>query len=111
MTEIMPDFRAFCKHVKLPSHNDLDQDYPIKLPTQTHDEPFFSTGLAGTQPSTPDMRAGGVSPAIRAVREPPAVDRDPVRSLTFNQQGVSLLRSFYWGADLHPISNMQSLHF
>ena len=37
--KIMPDFRAYGKQDNMPSYNDLGQDYPIKLPTQTHDEP------------------------------------------------------------------------
>ena len=41
MMEIVPDFRACCKHDNLPSYNDLGQDYQIKLPTQTHEEPDF----------------------------------------------------------------------
>ena len=41
MTKIVPDFRAYCKQDKLPSYNYLNQDYPIKLPTQTRDEPLF----------------------------------------------------------------------
>ncbi|MDP2325885.1 MAG: hypothetical protein Q8N51_17920, partial [Gammaproteobacteria bacterium] len=39
MTKIMPDFRAYRKQDNMPSYNDLGQDYPIKLPTQTRDEP------------------------------------------------------------------------
>lgn len=42
MTEIVPDFLACGKQDNMPSYNDLGQDYPIKLPTQTRDEPFFS---------------------------------------------------------------------
>jgi hypothetical protein len=39
MTKIVPDFRAYCKQDNLASYNYLNQDYPIKLPTQTRDEP------------------------------------------------------------------------
>jgi hypothetical protein len=39
MTEIVPDFLACGKQDNMPSYNDLGQDYPIKLPTQTRDEP------------------------------------------------------------------------
>ena len=46
MTKIVPDFRAYCKQDKLPSYNYLDQDYPIKLPTQTRDEPSLLTWRA-----------------------------------------------------------------
>jgi hypothetical protein len=39
MTEIVPDFRAYCKQDKPLSYNDLGQDYPIKLPTRMREEP------------------------------------------------------------------------
>mgnify|MGYP007082007077 CR=1 FL=1 len=40
MTEIVPDFRAYGKQDNMPSYNDLGQDHPLKLPTQTRDEPL-----------------------------------------------------------------------
>jgi hypothetical protein len=46
--KIMPDFRAYGKQDNMPSYNDLGQDYPIKLPTQTHDEPAFVVRGAAT---------------------------------------------------------------
>jgi hypothetical protein len=41
MTEIVPDFRAYCKQDKPLSYNDLGQDYPIKLPTRMREEPLY----------------------------------------------------------------------
>ena len=38
--ETMPDFRAGCKQDNMPSYNDLGQHYPIKLPTQTREDPL-----------------------------------------------------------------------
>ena len=38
MTDIMPDFRAYCKQDKMPSYNDLGQEHPIKLPTRIREE-------------------------------------------------------------------------
>ena len=38
--EIMPNSDAYCKQDNVPSYNDLGQNYPIKLPTLTRDEPF-----------------------------------------------------------------------
>jgi hypothetical protein len=40
MTKIMPDFSAYCKQDNVPSYNDLDGRYPIKLPTQIREEPL-----------------------------------------------------------------------
>jgi hypothetical protein len=39
MTEIVPDFQAYCKQYKPPPHNDLSQHYPTKLPTRIREEP------------------------------------------------------------------------
>ena len=39
MTKIMPDFSAYCKQDNVPSYNNLDGRYPIKLPTQIREEP------------------------------------------------------------------------
>jgi len=36
----MPDFRAYRKQDKMPSYNDLGQEYPIKLPTRIREEPL-----------------------------------------------------------------------
>jgi hypothetical protein len=36
----MPDFSAYCKQDNVPSYNDLDGRYPIKLPTQIREEPY-----------------------------------------------------------------------
>jgi hypothetical protein len=39
MTEIMPDFSAYCKQDNVPSYNDLDENHTIKLPTRIREEP------------------------------------------------------------------------
>jgi hypothetical protein len=40
----MPDFRAYRKQDKMPSYNDLGQEYPIKLPTRIREEPIKANG-------------------------------------------------------------------
>ena len=45
MTEIVPDFRAYCKQDKPLSYNDLGQDYPVKLPTLVREEPFSAESV------------------------------------------------------------------
>jgi hypothetical protein len=42
--EIMPDSNASCKQDNMPSYNDLGQNYPIKLPTQTRADDRFGLG-------------------------------------------------------------------
>jgi len=39
MTEIMPDFSAYCKQDNVPFCNDLDENHTIKLPTRIREEP------------------------------------------------------------------------
>ena len=56
MTKIMPDFRAYRKQDKMPSYNDLGQEYPVKLPTRIREEPINSRLHSGKgKPSSKRM--------------------------------------------------------